>query len=274
MRVMSADEFVQAVERRQADPTERASPGQVSPRLSWSRLVSEGIVARSEADRGRWRIGELANHVQCHYGSRAMSRFSAEIGEASSTVLRYRWVVRKYPPNVRLRFRDLSFSHFQAVAARPDRLELLERAQRDSWTVERLTRASREGGRRSKEVAPSLHQLVRSVRNLAGQLSTAVTGRAVSPSEATRLDWLRGALDDLATEVQRARQMLAETSPKHVMTVERGEGHAAHRGPLGSSEPARNRTSSSAERGRGAVDVNRDSSPEETGHAARVEVPA
>jgi hypothetical protein len=191
--------------------------------LDWARLVAEGRAARTTTDGGRWRIGGLALLVELRYASGALQRFAEEIGESYASVRRYRWVAKAYDPNARARFSTLSFSHFQAVAGLPDKLVWLERAERGTWSVDRLTRESRRApaAGRTRNVMSSdvalarLRSQIDQIRNLIAPASLADDAAIAAAGK----DWLADALDDLSEEVGRLRERVnratrAATAPK------------------------------------------------------------
>jgi hypothetical protein len=179
--------------------------------LDWARLVTEGRAARATADGGRWRIGGLALLVERRYAGGALQRFAEEIGESYGSVRRYRWVAKAYDPNARARFSTLSFSHFQAVAGLPDKLVWLERAERGTWSVDRLTRESRKApSKATKKTAsiPSdvaLGRLRSSIDKIFELIAPASLADDVAISEAGK-EWLAEALDELAEEIGRLRE--------------------------------------------------------------------
>ncbi len=171
----------------------------------WNRLVHEGRAARKAADGGRWRIGQLASLVERRYRSGALARFADEIGESMGSVRRFRWVVESYDTNDRLRFQELSFSHFQAVASLPDRLQWLAKARRRGWSVDTLTFESRKGRSATtssealvrKPIEAAIRRLARLVQELDDASLPAATRR-----ELTR------AVDELADQVAELRARL------------------------------------------------------------------
>ncbi|MGE0227640.1 MAG: hypothetical protein AB7I38_13425 [Dehalococcoidia bacterium] len=70
------------------------------------------------------------------YGDGTLSHYAAAIGVEPSTLSDFRRVARAFEN--RERSRSLSWSHHQALAAQPDRLEWLARAASGHWTVGRL----------------------------------------------------------------------------------------------------------------------------------------
>ncbi len=199
MRAIPIDDFFEDLE-------ERGGAGTASA-YDWRRIVAEGRAARGAMDGGKWRIGLLALLVERRYASGALQRFAEDIGESYGTIRRYRWVAKSYEPNARTRFADLSFSHFQCVAGLPDKLAWLERAERGSWSVDRLTRESRTSTpskppRRVENPLPSLRRSLDGVRrwieptSLLDDVAIAQAGR----------DWLADELDALAETIGRLRE--------------------------------------------------------------------
>jgi hypothetical protein len=109
-------------------------------RIHWPDLVQEGISARRDRDGAQWRLGDLALEVETSYGGGELERYAEEIGLEYDTLRRYRDVSRAYVFATRVA--NLSFSHHRQVAARPDRLEWLQRADAGGWSVRRLQEAA------------------------------------------------------------------------------------------------------------------------------------
>jgi hypothetical protein len=204
MRAIPIDSFFEDLDEQ------RRSGAGVSPAaFDWARLVAEGRSARTTADGGRWRIGALALLVERRYASGAVQRFAGEIGESYGSVRRYRWVAKSYDANARARFGTLSFSHFQAVAGQPDKLVWLERAERGSWSVDRLVRETRNAPAPAKSAAPSpgvaLARLRSSIEGIREMIAPAFLADDVAISDAGK-EWLGDALDDLIEELGRLRE--------------------------------------------------------------------
>ena len=204
VRAIPIDSFFEDLEgKRPIKPEEAVSDAS----FDWGRIVAEGLAARAAADGGSWRIGHLALLVERRYASGALQKFAEAIGESYGTVRRYRWVAKAYDVDIRLRHPNLSFSHFQSVAGLPDRLSWLQRASRGSWSVDRLTRESRNstptatpGRNRTRD----LSALRTSIRGLRRSLSSAGSADDASLAGEGR-EWLIGALDDLILEVEKLR---------------------------------------------------------------------
>lgn len=171
----------------------------------WNRLVTEGRAARKAADGGRWRIGQLASLVERRYRSGALARFADEIGESLGSVRRFRWVAETYGPNARLRFQELSFSHFQAVASLPDRLDWLARARRRGWSVEQLTIESRKGATATTSSEALVRKPIEAAIRRLARLAEDLEDATLPPS--TRRE-LTKAVDELAKQVADLRARL------------------------------------------------------------------
>lgn len=185
------------------DYLERADGRRAPSRYDWASLVAEGRAARADADGCCWRIGRLALTVERRYRSGALRRFAEEIGESLGSVRRYRWVADAYDERARLRFPELSFSHFQAVASLPDGLAWLERASRGGWSVDRLVAESRRPSRTGSSDAfrRPIEVATRAVARLAERVEEGPITRA-------NREALARAVDGLAEEVERLRARL------------------------------------------------------------------
>jgi hypothetical protein len=207
VRAIPIDNFFEDLDEQ------RRSGAPVSPgAFEWARLVAEGRSARTAADGGRWRIGAIALLVERRYASGALQRFASEIGESYASVRRYRWVTKAYDQNARARFSTLSFSHFQAVAGLPDKLIWLERAERGTWSVDRLTRESREkGAKAATSDDATIERLRTSIDTVRKLIAPAALADDVTLSDAGKR-WLTEALDDLTEEIGRLRERVTRAA--------------------------------------------------------------
>lgn len=203
MRAIPIDNFLEVV---QEEP-ESTAPGAGLP--EWARLVAEARQARKAVDGGHWRIGQLATLVEKRYASGALRSFAEEIGESYPTVRRLRWVATRYTSEARMRFSALSFSHFQTVAGLPDRLAWLQRAERGSWSVDRLVRESRSArpavAAAKEPRAARLRAPVESVRRSLERVAAQVKRRGLSRDDR---QWLSRALAEVAAELEELRERL------------------------------------------------------------------
>jgi hypothetical protein len=202
MRVMPIDDFLELNE----DSGNSASSDRT---YDWAKLIREGRAARLAADGGAWRIGALAAMVERRYASGALKRFADEIGESLASVRRFRWVAGIYDERTRARFTGLSFSHFQAVAALPDRLTWLERAQRGRWSVDRLATTARASSKTpvAKHVAMSAPIASATKRIVAlNKVDERTLARAARAGLADAVEELMTELERLRARLQRAQK--------------------------------------------------------------------
>ena len=64
--------------------------------IPYDQAVAEGKKILADAERGQWRLGELAHNVEKGYGERKLAKFAEAIGVAPCTLLRYRDVYRAW----------------------------------------------------------------------------------------------------------------------------------------------------------------------------------
>jgi len=230
------------------DEQRRSGSPATAGTIDWARLVAEGRAARTSMDNGRWRIGSIALVVERRYASGALQRFADEIGESYASVRRYRWVTKAYDPNARARFSTLSFSHFQTVAGLPDKLIWLERAERGSWSVDRLTRESHATPAKasaSREV--SLDRLKSSIESIRKLIAPASLADDVALAEAGK-SWLADSLDDLTEELGRLRERVhrATKNAAAVRTSKVARIRKPQKAKGGAAEPATDRSRATA----------------------------
>jgi len=101
-----------------------AIPGAVV--RSWDELVAEG---RRAIDGFQWKLGDLAGEVETSYGEASLAAYAAEINVNYTTLSEYRRIANLYEIPRRL---GISWGAAQALAAQPDRLELIASRK---WTV-------------------------------------------------------------------------------------------------------------------------------------------
>ncbi|MGZ4128149.1 MAG: hypothetical protein ACXVES_07455 [Actinomycetota bacterium] len=205
MRVMQIDEFLEMSDGSGSGPA--AVKG-----YDWPRLIKEGRAARLAADDGAWRIGDLAALVERRYASGALKRFAEEIGESFGSVRRFRWVAGAYDQDARARFAALSFSHFQTVASLDDRTTWLERAQRGSWSVERLATTAR--GSVTTPVASHVALRAR-VEATVKKIEALAATDDRTLAKAARAG-LADAVEDLAANVERLRARLVRVQKRSI----------------------------------------------------------
>jgi hypothetical protein len=191
---------------------------------NWGRLVSEGRQARAAADAGRWRIGHLASLVAKQYGARSLQQFADDIGETYATVRRYRWVYRSYDPSERFRFQQLSFSHFQVVAALPDRVKWLERAESGCWSVDQLAAESRGNEAATKKATRDRRVIM--IRDAGTELLRFAEFDDAELRKASK--WLDPLLDELSDSIETVRTRLRKANGLRTGRYRaNGNGHRA-----------------------------------------------
>jgi hypothetical protein len=81
----------------------------------------------------QWRKGDIAVGLKPVYGEQTLEKFAERVGVEYETLKRYKWVAQQY--ELVQRRTNLSFSHHQFVAARPDRLDWLKKAEAGKWSL-------------------------------------------------------------------------------------------------------------------------------------------
>ena len=116
-------------------------------------LIDEGIQARQQINGGQWRLGDLALQVETVYGKHTLENYAERIGEEHHRLEQYRWVAGRYEKSVRTE--NLSWSHYERIAARNDRFHWLKAAAEHAWGVHQMvseiSRAREEEERQLKE---------------------------------------------------------------------------------------------------------------------------
>jgi hypothetical protein len=115
---------------------------QVQKKRSWKELVEEGKRVLETRDMAQWKLGDLANEVETHYGGQDLQKYADEIGVNYSSLRVYQAVSRKFEFATRVAFL-LPWSYFRVVAGLDldTALWLLEEAKKEGWTYRRLEEA-------------------------------------------------------------------------------------------------------------------------------------
>jgi len=104
--------------------------------MNWEDLVLAGLDAVHRFDGIQWELGDLALQVETHHGEHSLERYAKQIGVEYRTLDDYRRVAKAFGfPD---RSGNLSWTHHQRVAARPDRLEWLARATKHGWSTSKF----------------------------------------------------------------------------------------------------------------------------------------
>jgi hypothetical protein len=145
--------------------------------------------ARSpQAAERRWNLADAAVKAQAQ-GANGLAELAEETGMAASTLRRWARVAKEFPPPRRRG--AVSFSIHEAAVGRPDRYELLDRADREQLSVADV----RATPRVSNVVRSGPESLVEAIRYIERLVSV-----GAQPQDAVR----RGArLADLTSELLR-----------------------------------------------------------------------
>lgn len=99
-------------------------------RADWT--YHDYVQAWQEIDsRSAWLKGDLAAAVETVYGEQSLQRYAKDVGADYGALLEYRRVSRAFPESSRVL--GISYGVYQALAAQPNRLELI--TSRSDWTV-------------------------------------------------------------------------------------------------------------------------------------------
>jgi hypothetical protein len=112
---------------------------QVKQKLSWEEAIVSGQEARLSEDSGRWTLGDLAGEVEKTYGEDSVGKYAYAVGVAKKTLMGYRSVAKRFIPEIRERYKKLSFSHFKTIASLEKPEAWLEKADDNDWSVEKLS---------------------------------------------------------------------------------------------------------------------------------------
>lgn len=112
--------------------------------VSYEELVQRGLELRESKDDTNWELGDLAIMVHSISGPKELKNFSKSIGIPVTTIRRCMDVSKAYEPQIRSEYKFLSWSHFRAVAAQNDKVQWLEKAFDNEWSVEKLNLAVKD----------------------------------------------------------------------------------------------------------------------------------
>ncbi len=112
--------------------------------VTWDEIVQYGQEKRAHADREQFEWGDLAAWVTKLFGAKKLREYSTAIKINYRTLCRYRDVANAYTQAEREQFSYLSWTHFRKVAAREDRIRLLEEAADKDWSVEKMAVMTKE----------------------------------------------------------------------------------------------------------------------------------
>jgi hypothetical protein len=172
----------------------------INSQLDWE----EAILAWEDTDRleahVQWTRGDIAQGLKPVYGERTLEKFAETVGVEYHQLRNYKAVSQAYQPAVRTA--KLSWTHHERIAARPDRLEWLERAAEANpkWSVKKmLEEIAAADSRRAEEEEQEIDQdramldLQRECDRFAKDVACLLTKVRPAPTENQRY-WLGRAL--------------------------------------------------------------------------------
>ncbi len=113
--------------------------------FDWETLVSAGMEARNLKDYSQWILGKLAMGVEVKFGLDSLGKYASSIGVKRETLKNYRWVYKQWRaeferPESKVLPNHTSFTVYQVLASREDKVEWLQKAVDNDWSVEVLGR--------------------------------------------------------------------------------------------------------------------------------------
>jgi hypothetical protein len=96
--------------------------------IPFDRAVAEGKQILADAERGQWKLGELAHKVHPTYADRTLAKFAEAIGIAPCTLARHRDVFRAYPEYEAIcgpGRESVSYAVLRELATHPDRARII-----------------------------------------------------------------------------------------------------------------------------------------------------
>ena len=119
---------------------------------SWEEYLSLGMEARETKDSCSWILGDLVGSITTDYGEDTVGKYAYAIGMERKTLMNYRTIASTFNPEIREKYKKLSFSHFGLLTSLKVPEAWLEKADDEEWTVETLRHNLRE----AREDGPSL----------------------------------------------------------------------------------------------------------------------
>jgi len=113
---------------------------------SWEEYLVAGMSAREAKDDSNWLLGDLALGVSKDYGEDSIGKYAYGISVSKKALMNNRTIAKRFPQEVRIKYKKLSWSHFEAVS--PLKIERpeawLEKADDEELSVESLRKAINE----------------------------------------------------------------------------------------------------------------------------------
>jgi hypothetical protein len=133
-------------------------------------------------------LGDLALTVEKAYGEHRLEDYAESIEVDYNRLLQYRWVAGAYEFSVRTE--NLSWTHHERIASRPDRLEWLSLATVNRWSVRAMLERIAEVDEEARIAAEREAELAR-LRDMYDELAEAVESGAMTLQEAMLEAWGR-----------------------------------------------------------------------------------
>ena len=112
-------------------------PTSTTPQIKYDDAVREGRKIVDQANRGWWRLGQIADQLQPKYGDKTLERFAAAIGIKFDTLARFRDVYRAWKEIPAPERDSVSYSVRKELATLPHRAQIV----RDQPTITKLQAA-------------------------------------------------------------------------------------------------------------------------------------
>ena len=113
---------------------------------SWEEYIVQGQEAREAKDDSNWQLGDLALGIEKDYGDDSIGKFAYAISVPKKSLMNNRTVAKRFSIDTRMKYKKLSWSHFEAVSAskivRPE--AWLEKADNEELSVENLRKQINE----------------------------------------------------------------------------------------------------------------------------------
>src|SRR5918992_6011108 len=104
--------------------------------LDWEDAILEWEETDRVGAEVQWRRGNIALALNPIYGDKTLEKFAERMQVELRRVEEYRQVSKAY--EIRVRTRNLSWTHHARIVARPDRLKWLKDADAGEWSVARM----------------------------------------------------------------------------------------------------------------------------------------
>jgi hypothetical protein len=113
---------------------------------TWEEYLVLGQEAREAKDDSNWLLGDLALGISKDYGEDSIGKYAYAISVPKKSLMNNRTIAKRFPQDIRIKYKKLSWSHFEAVSAvkiqRPE--AWLEKADNEELSVEALRKAVNE----------------------------------------------------------------------------------------------------------------------------------